>query len=148
MFKQDKMIDICQKFTSKVNININNIYFLYGGKKINFELTFKEIVNPIDDEKNEMNILVYETAFKSEGIICPKCGYIYNINFELQIIDKLNNSNSNQNNILKGQIINIIKDINNHNETNNIINQLNNIIIMIEHVIGDINKNTEEFKQL
>ena len=35
--KEDKMKDICLKFVSKINININDIYFIYGGNIINLE---------------------------------------------------------------------------------------------------------------
>ena len=43
--KEDKMKDICNKYISKINININSLYFLYGGNQINLELTFKEQAN-------------------------------------------------------------------------------------------------------
>ena len=81
--KEDKMKDICLKFASKVDININNIYCLYGGNIINLELKYKEIVM----DNNEMKILVYEK--EKEGLICPNCGEnidIYNN------IEKMNNN--------------------------------------------------------
>ena len=46
--KEDKMRDICKKYSIKVNENINSLIFLYGGNKINFELKFKEQANSID----------------------------------------------------------------------------------------------------
>ena len=39
--KEDKMKDICNRFATKVEININSLLFVYGGNKINYELTFK-----------------------------------------------------------------------------------------------------------
>ena len=146
--KGDKMIDICKKFSSKTNLNLNKLYFLYGGRKINLDSTFQEIANSQDISRNEMNVLAYETNV-IEGLICPKCGNSFY--FNTTIIDDLKNSHSNQINILnglKGQIANIIKDINSHKETNIIISQLDNIIIMIEHIINNIKKNTEEIIKL
>ena len=146
--KGDKMIDICKKFSSKTNLNLNKLYFLYGGRKINLDSTFQEIANSQDISRNEMNVLAYETNV-IEGLICPKCGNSFY--FNTTIIDDLKNSHSNQINILnglKGQLANIINDINSHKETNIIISQLDNIIIMIEHIINNIKKNTEEIIKL
>ena len=146
--KGDKMIDICKKFSSKTNLNLNKLYFLYGGLKINLDSTFQEIANSQDIKRNEMNVLVYETNV-IEGLICPKCGNSFY--FNTTIIDDLKNSHSNQINILnglKGQIANIINDINNNKKTNIITNQLNNIIIMMEHIINNIKKNTDEIIKL
>ena len=39
--KEDKMKYICYKFDSNVDININSLLFIYGGNKINYELTYK-----------------------------------------------------------------------------------------------------------
>ncbi len=36
------MKDICNKFAVKADININSLLFMYGGNKINYELTFKD----------------------------------------------------------------------------------------------------------
>ena len=67
----DKMGDICQKFATKVNKDINSLIFLYEGNKVNFELKFKEQANLLDRNKNEMKILVYNN--KNDEFICPKC---------------------------------------------------------------------------
>ena len=56
----DKMKDICLKFSFKINIDINSLYFLYGGEKINLNLTFEQLANSIDKNKKIMNILVYQ----------------------------------------------------------------------------------------
>jgi len=37
----------------------NNLIFLYGGNKINLDLTFNQICNQIDKQRNKINILVY-----------------------------------------------------------------------------------------
>ena len=41
--KEDKMRDICQKYATKVNENLNSLLFLYGGGRINFELKFNTV---------------------------------------------------------------------------------------------------------
>ena len=40
--EEDKMKNICQKFVSKIGINMDSLFFLYGGNRINFELKFKD----------------------------------------------------------------------------------------------------------
>ena len=41
----DKMEAICKKFIDKVGVEPNKIFFLYDGKKINFNSTFYELAN-------------------------------------------------------------------------------------------------------
>ena len=87
--KGDKMADICQKFISKTSTEKNCIYFSYNGKagkEFNEDLTFEQMANSIDNEKNEMAILVFDineikqnnieniSIIKSKYIICPECG--------------------------------------------------------------------------
>lgn len=141
--KEDKLKDICQKFFSKMELNTNKVFFLYSGKLINLESTFKEQANLIDINRNIMNIIVLEKSNNNEGIICPKCGEKLDITFEKEKIDILLNSNSSQNNILIGikeQIKNIVKDLNINKNIEGIKFQLNNIIFIIEHLIKDIKK--------
>ena len=148
--KTNKMLDICKKFSTKLNLELNNLYFLYGGSKINLNMTFQETANSIDNGRNQMNILALDIN-ENEGLICPQCGFNYNINIDSKILDNINNSNSNQSKILngvKGQITNIINTINKSQENENIINQLNNVIIMIEHIINNIKKNSDEMIKL
>ena len=33
--KEDKMKNICNKYSSKININLNSLFFIYGGNQIN-----------------------------------------------------------------------------------------------------------------
>ena len=68
----DKMRDICQKFSTKINKDMNSFMFLYGGNLVNFELSFNSQVSKIDRDKQEMKILVYNN--EQENFICPKCG--------------------------------------------------------------------------
>ena len=57
--ENDIMKDICKRFAIKVEIDINNVYFLYHGKKLNFELTFEQTISSYDKNLNKMKILVY-----------------------------------------------------------------------------------------
>ena len=92
--KEERMRDICIKLSSKIDININNIYLLYNGNIINMELKYKEIINKIDNDRNKMNILIYD---KENEIICPNCGENININKD-EIINKIINNNNKINN--------------------------------------------------
>ena len=124
--KEDKMKDICNKYISKIDMNINSLYFLYGGNKIDLELKFKEQANSMDNERNEMNILVYKK--EEEGLKCPKCGEIINIDIFENIIK------DNNNDILKGLKIQI-ENIMNLNDINIIKNQIKLIKIIIDNMI-------------
>ena len=53
----DKMKDICDKYSIKINKDINYFMFLFGGNQLNFELKFKEQANYQDLKDNKMNIL-------------------------------------------------------------------------------------------
>jgi len=84
--KNDLMKDICLKFANKINININDIYFIYNGSKINENNTFAQQANSEDNKRNKMSILVYKfnnlkpeknkNKVKSNDIICSECGEI------------------------------------------------------------------------
>ena len=39
--QEDKMKSICQKYTAKIEYNLNSLLFLYGGNQIKFELKLK-----------------------------------------------------------------------------------------------------------
>lgn len=81
--KEDKIKNVCLKFISKTGADINNLYFIYNGINLNLEQSFFELINSLDNNRNEMNILVYNTlntsiikdnpVIKSKDIICPKC---------------------------------------------------------------------------
>ena len=77
------MEDICKKFTNKTNLDINDLFFLYSGNKLDLKLAFSQVINNIDKERNIMSIIVYKiaseysnsnsTIIKSIFPICPKC---------------------------------------------------------------------------
>ena len=88
--QDEKMKDICERFATKVGIDINTIYFLYSSEQLNKEKTFDQCINKEDKERNKMNILVYDFQnnnenliklfIKSKDIICPECGETGKIN--------------------------------------------------------------------
>ena len=114
--KDEKMKEICKRFALTTNNEINKIYFLYNGHKINEELKFNEIANKEDNERNIMNILVYEinktiikdNIIKSNDIICPECNE--------NILIKLNDYK-----------INLFNCKNNHNKRNILLKEYENI---------------------
>ena len=88
--ENEKMTEICKKFGNKIQIDINDLYFLYNGKIINIELRYDEIANRFDKERKEVSILVInkntvvlDNKKKLEFPICPEC----NENIILEIKD-------------------------------------------------------------
>ena len=142
---QDELMrDICQRFVIKIKNNINSLVFLYGGKKVNMELKFKEQINSFDKERNEMKILVYQN--ESNELTCPKCGEKIRLN-----IEQINNIIL-SNDKIKDSIIGIkiqLENILNNNTSINFINlQLKNITILLNTINEDIQKNNEKIKNL
>ena len=88
--EDEKMENNYKKFATKTGEDLNSLYFLYGGNKINEENTFEEIANEEDKKRKKMNILVCEEEvndsksyiIKSKEIICPKCNENCKINIE------------------------------------------------------------------
>ena len=58
--ENDKMKDIIDKFLNKVEKIGEDLFYLYNGSQINYELTFKEQANSIDNKYNQMNVLVFQ----------------------------------------------------------------------------------------
>ena len=126
--KNQKMRDICTYLSTKINVNINSLIFLYGGTQLNLEKTFKELT-----KENKISILV--DKYKNEEI-CPKCGKILNN----EIINEIISSNNKVNYSLVGikrQIELIMTDINNNVDINYIISQLQNINVVINKINED-----------
>ena len=89
--ENETMEEICKRYAFKSSININNIYFLYGGNKVNLQSSYNQIINRIDKERKMMSILVYEInnagileqkIIRSKLPICIKCKE--NARFELK----------------------------------------------------------------
>ena len=80
--ENERMEEICKRYTYKSLIDINNVYFLYNGNKINLQLTYNQIVNDIDKQREMMSVLVYNInstivsnnkIIKSDFPVCIKC---------------------------------------------------------------------------
>ena len=79
------MKEIFDTFSLNSQTDRNTILFSYNGRagnQLNEELTLSEITNPIDRERKEMNVIVYDipeetetnrNIVKSKNIICPIC---------------------------------------------------------------------------
>ena len=79
----EKMKDIIDKVLIKLDKTKDSIYFIYGGKYLNEDLTFEEIANSQDKERKTISVITYDIEkdtnskremFKlSKNIICPDC---------------------------------------------------------------------------
>ena len=122
---EDKMEDICKKYSTKINKNMNSLLFSYGGNKINFDLSFKEYAG----NNHEIKILVNKN--ESDIFICPKCDEKTNLNIEKLDELKLSNDKIKDNiNIIKLHIKNIIKT----SSVNSLVDKfknINKILIMV-----------------
>ena len=80
--RNQKMRDICRKYSMKEQIKKEKLYFIYQNVKVNEELTFEELAINNDKNNGKMSILVEkrdleqenEVFEKSKDIICPDCG--------------------------------------------------------------------------
>ena len=136
--KEDKMKDICNKFSLKTNINLNSYIFLYGGKLLNFESSFKDQANSIDNNNGEMSILVYKK--ENEELYCDKCYKIFKLNTEK--IEQIILSYCN----IKEEIYAIqlqIKNMINNSLADSMNIQLKNINISLDYINKDILKNNQ-----
>lgn len=82
--ENESMEEICKKFATKIQANINNLIFLYSGIKINLKSTLYQIMNNIDKERKIVSIVVNQiytntksqmisSLVKSDIPICPEC---------------------------------------------------------------------------
>ena len=132
----DKMKDIINKFLIKINKQEDNLYYLYNGNRIKYDISFIEQANELDKNRKKMNILVINNnennndikPIISKEIICPECkeNILMDINnFKINLKGCKNNHI--QNNILlnlyketqKIDLSNIICDICKENNKNN-----------------------------
>ena len=142
--KEDKMKNICNKYASKINLNINSLLFIYGGNQVNLELTFESQASSFDKERNQMNILVYDADQQDEnGLKCPKCGEV----IHLDKYDALIKFNSYQNDMLN-ELKNEIEVIKNINDINKIKNKIKVINLIITGLIEENLKNTKSIQNI
>ena len=135
---EDKMKDIFLKYSSKMQSDVNSFCFLYGGDKINEEITLKELIK----SNNEMKILVVQideplpvpnqSLVRSKNITCPECqeDILFTfLDYKINLLDCRNGHNSK--NILiddfeKTQIHDYSKIICNNCKTKNKMNSFQN----------------------
>ena len=138
--KNQKMLDICNNLSNKINTNLDSLVFLYGGSQLKFDKKYEEIT-----KENKIIILVYK--IENENEYCSKCGRILNN----KIIDDIISINNNINTTLiglKSQIDNIINDINNKKDIIYINSQLKNINYIINGMNEDIKKINNQLNQI
>ena len=80
----ETMMSICQKFASKVQKNVSDIFFLYNGGPIDLQSKFSDQASKEDKENKTMKILAQaltdsvnpaqKVLSKSKDIVCPECG--------------------------------------------------------------------------
>ena len=101
----DSMDTICNRFSEKVQIDVNKLIFSYngkGGSEFNKTLSFSGMANLEDKIKNKMTVLVYtnevnnntNNIIKSKSVICPECKEISKLkinNYKATISDCKNN---------------------------------------------------------
>ena len=136
--KNQKIKEICNNLSYKINADINSLIFLYGGMQLNLEKVYNEIT-----KENKINVLVY----KNDEEICPKCGRILNTT----IIDEVIFLNKNIYEILiglKSQIEHTINDINDKKDIIYINSQLKNINYIINGMNEDFKKIKSKLEQL
>ncbi len=140
---EDKIRDICQKYSAKIETNMNSLLFLYGGIKLNMDLRFKEQANSFDRSNNVMRVLVYKED--ADDFTCPHCGEKIKLNTEK--IDEIISSNNNIKDTIDGikfSIDNVIRI-----STANIVNiQLKNITVVLNSLNEDIKKINDKLKHL
>jgi len=80
---EEKIKDICQKFLSEIELDINTINFLYNQSEVNGELTFEQLAKEKDKDRKIIKIIVHEKnkKYKKEEIEKPK-DYQYKINYK------------------------------------------------------------------
>ena len=136
---EDKMKYICNKFSSKIKLNLDSLYFIYNGNKINLDLNFKEQANSIDKKRNQMNILVFRK--ENDVLKCKKCGEVISLPILNNILKNINN----QKDMLiemKNQIENII----NLYDINDIIRKIKLLKIVVDNLISENEKNIQNIK--
>ena len=52
------MIDIINRYLTKIRLDIENIYFLYNGIFLDKELVVNQVINKLNREEKKMAILV------------------------------------------------------------------------------------------
>ena len=99
--KDEKLKDIYKSFKFKTKTESKSLIYMYNGITIqNDELTFNEIANSADKNRNKMSILVVEAENsinpissqnqnirQSKNIICPECKEDIKFNIDDYVIN-------------------------------------------------------------
>ena len=119
--RNDLLKDLCQTFAAQKGLEMDNLYFLYGGEIINYELTFNQQAKEEDKKNGKMNILVYSynktiinensNSIQSEEVICPKCLENCLINIKDYKISFYQCKNGHKTNNILLNILNLIKKV-------------------------------------
>ena len=143
--KEDKIKDICQKYATFIERNINSLLFLYDGNLINMELRFEEQANLMDIKKNEMYLTVCkkEKENKYDDIFC----LLFNRTTGLEKINGIILSNNNIKETING-IKSKIENIKKHPDNDDISIELKNINHSLNSFNEEINKNNKKLKIL
>ena len=62
----DSMEYLCQKYSNFIHMPLNNLFFSYNGKQINFKLTFEQITEGVDKTSGNISIFVIIKEHKEE----------------------------------------------------------------------------------
>ena len=65
----EQMKNIYDKFTEKVFIDINSIYFVYSSNKVNYDLNCFQKANSADKIRNQINVLYIQMKIINVRII-------------------------------------------------------------------------------
>ena len=60
---EEKLKDICERFCTKIHININELIFIYDGGLLNLDLDFNHAANENNKQNLKMNILEFCLLF-------------------------------------------------------------------------------------
>ena len=142
--KEERMRDICQRYGTKIQRNINTLLFLYGGNQLNFELSFGEQACSIDKSNRVMKVLVYTK--EADEFTCPKCGE--RIKIKTEKLDELILSNNNIKEKIEGISFNLDMIIKTASLISTLNSQLKNINFMLNTINEDIKKNNVKIKNL
>ena len=129
--KNNKMKDACLKYSYKLQKDINSLIFLYGGKQLDFGLSFNEQASSIDKQRNEMKVLVYKMGN-------------YNNDKKFDDVISINDKVKDIVGGIKMQLDSIIKS----SPQNKINLQLKNINYLLNGLDEDINKISDKLKNL
>ena len=140
--KEEKMKDICRRFANKVGEKFIDFCFLYNGKKLDLNSTFKQTKSFLDF--NSITVLAIKQEVKVEKLfICPYCGEnIDSYNRSFYDLLSINDNIINEINGLKRKLEEI-NDFNNMH-ANIIYNELKRIINEVQKKKDEIKKNMRE----